>query len=108
MMQKSSLSTPYVQRKRVFLGGGMLDRPWLGRSGNLKMCRSNARSPNTVGGQICKNVVPQLIDPGANKLAIHCDFCDTSRTAEATSTRKTLKIKSFFDDTSFVVLNAYL
>jgi len=28
--------------------------------------------------------VPQLIDPGANTLAFHCDFCDNSRTAEAT------------------------
>jgi len=34
--------------------------------------------------------VPQLIDPGANILRFHCDFCDTSRTTEATSTRKTL------------------
>jgi len=59
-------------------------------------------------GKFAKQVVPQLIDPGENILAFHCDFCDTSRTAaEATSTRKTLQAR-FFDDTSFVVLKAYL
>ena len=68
------------------------------------MYRGNARSPNTVGRQICKKVVPQLNDPGANILVFHCD---TSRTTEATSTRKTLWAR-FFDDTSFVVLKAYL
>jgi len=97
MMQISSLPTPYVQRKRVFFGGRdagqTLPRtpivPCLGRRGNFKMCRGNARSPNTVGRQICKKVVPQLNDPGVNTLAFRCDFCDTSGTTEATSTRKT-------------------
>jgi len=85
-MQKLSLSMPYVQRKRVFLGGGMLDRPCLGCPDNLKMCRGNARSPTTFSKQICKKVVIQLIDPEANILAFHCNFYDTSRTTEATST----------------------
>jgi len=67
-----------------------LNGPCLGRRGNFKMCRGNARSPNTVSWQICKKVVPQLIDPGENILPFHCDFCDTSRTAEASSTRKKL------------------
>jgi len=90
-MQKSSLSTPDVQRKGYFLGGGMLDRPCLGHPANLRCAEAIHRSsPNTVGRQICKKVVPQLIDPGENILAFHCDFSDTSRTAEATSTRKIL------------------
>ena len=81
---------PYVLRESVFFGGGILDRPCIGRPGNFKMCRDNARSPNTVVRQICQKVVPQLIDPVANILAFHCYFCDTSRTTEATSTCKTL------------------
>jgi len=99
-MQKSSLSTSCVQRKRVFFGGSdagqtlprTLNGPWLGRIGNFKMCRGNARSPNTVSSlQICIKVAPHLIGLGANTVAFRCYFCDTSsRTAEATSTRKTL------------------
>jgi len=82
----------------VFWGGMLgqtlpktLDGPGLGSPGNFKMCRGNARSPNTVG-VVCKfaKVVPQLIDTGANILASRRNFCDTSRVTEATSTRKTL------------------
>ena len=70
-MQKSSLSMPYVQRKRVFFGGRdagqtlprTLNGPCLGRPGNFKICRGNPRLPNTVGKQICKKVLPELNDP---------------------------------------------
>jgi len=58
-------------------------------------------------GKFAKKAVPELIDPGENILPFHCDFCDTSRTTEATSTRKTSQAR-FFDDISFVVLKAYL
>ena len=84
-----------------------LNGPWLERPVNFKMCRGGARSPNTVGTRICKKLVPQLIEPGANMLPFHCDFCDTPRTAEATSRHKALQAR-VFDGMSFVVSKAYL
>jgi len=97
-MQKSSLSTPYVQRKRVFLGGGMLDRPCLGHLMDLAydapaiLRCAEAMHVHQIQSvsKFEKKAVPQLIDPGENILPFPCDFCDTSRTTEATSTRKTL------------------
>jgi len=75
------------------------------------MCKGNTRLPNTVGRQICKKVVLLLIDPsgtaGAHILAFRRDFCDNSRTTEATSTCKTLQ-ERFFDGTSFDFLKVYL